>query len=75
MLLHEAFEFGHLLLAVEFLPVRGMLIDVVQFVEHADLKFFDVDRALVAGIVPPWRTRLSFFDLHLTFLAAVCWIL
>lgn len=75
MLLHEAFEFGHLLLAVQFLPVRGMLRDIVKFVEHTDLKLFDEYRALVAGIVPLLRARLFFFDLHLTFLAVVRWIL
>lgn len=71
MLLHEAFEFGHLLLAVQLLPVRGVLRDIVQFVEHADLKLFDEDRALVTGIVSPLRARLL-FNIHLTFFALVC---
>ena len=52
-----------------------MLRDIVEFLKDADLKLLDEDRALVASIVSPSATRKPFFDLHLTFLDAKCWVL
>lgn len=75
MLNDEAFEFGHLLLAIQLLPVRGMLRDIVQFFKQTDLKLLDEDWALIAGVVSSLRSRLFFyFKLHLTFFALMCCI-